>query len=420
MTSRERVIEAINHRKPDRVPVDLGGTVVTGISATAYYHLRKALGLPAGAVTIYDLLQFTALVEDDLREVIGIDTKPLPYPVDIAGCGGNEQQLFTAPNGTPAYISRQNAWDVRPDGSVVLYPGGDKTAEPSLRMLKDGMYFDNLVERIPDFDEDHLTPAEDFKDDFSEITDETARYLETESRKLYEETEYAIIGSCPMAGLGDAGVVPGAFLKAPRGIRKLEDFLMAHLLYPEYLQEVYEMQTEMMLRNLKIYRDAVGDRIQVLVLSTADYGEQNSELISPALFRSLYKPCYKKVNDWIHQNTNWKIFYHSCGSIVNLLDDFVDMGVDILNPLQLSARGMDGKMLHEKYQKDLVFWGGGINTQETLPFGTKEEIKREVKERLALFGQDGGYIFNQVHNIVGNTKPENILAVFEAVREFQL
>jgi hypothetical protein len=418
MNSRQRVIEAINHRKPDRIPVDLGGTAVSGISATAYHRLRQRLGLETRPVRILEMLQFVADVDDDVRERLGIDIKALPYPVDTLGNLNKGYKTFTSPTGIQAAVSDASAWDVLDDHSIVLYAQGDRDFPPSARMLGDGMYFDNITSRIPRFDEDDLHPLEDFKDDFSLIGDEIAEILDRESEKAYADTEYAICGIFPMALLGDAGISPAPFLKEPRGIRKMEDWLMAHILHPEYIRAVFELQTEMALRNLEIYRQAVGERIQIVFMSSADYGNQNSEMISPGIFRDLYKPFYRRMNDWVHANTGWKTFYHSCGSIVNLLDDYVDMGADIINPLQLSARGMDGKTLQGKYQHRLVFWGGGVDTQATLAFGTPDDVRREALERLELFSKDGGYIFNPVHNIVANTDIDNVLSLFDAVKEF--
>lgn len=417
-TSRDRVIEAINHRAPDKVPVDLGATVVSGISAAAYYNLRKALHLPEQPVKIFEMLQFVARVDDDVRAALGVDTAPLPYPVDSNGLPYKDLIPFAAPNGIPTLVAGGTEWDVMDDGSVVMYAQGDRSHPPSTRMLADGMYFDNIAERLPDFDEDNLTPREDYKNDFNLISEEAARELEKESIRLFTETDYAVVGQFPGALLGDAGMVPNASLRAPRGIRKMEDYMMAHLLFPDYLREVYEMQTDIVMKNLEIYKQAVGDRIQVVLMSTADYGNQNCEMIAPDLFRDLYKPYYKKMNDWVHANTGWKTMFHSCGSIVNLLDDYVEMGVDILNPIQLSARGMDGAMLKEKYGGKLVFWGGGIDTQGTLPFGSPEDVRREALERLALFSPGGGYIFNSIHNIVGKTPIDNVLALYNAAKEF--
>ncbi len=418
MNSRERVIETINHRIPDRIPVDLGGTQVSTISALAYQNLRAALGLPEHPCNLTELFMFCAKVDDDVRNALGIDTVSLTYPVDTNGCRTNRLQEFTGLDGAKAWISADNKWDYLEDGSIVMYPQGDKSVPASTRMLPGGSFFDNIMDRIPPYDEDNLTPREDFKDDFRPITDEVARELEADSIHLYNDTDYAVIGQFPHALLGDAGVIPAPFVKHPKGIRRMDDWLAATLLYPEYIEEVFEMQTENTLKNLEIYKQAVGDRIQVILVSTADYGAQNGPLLSTDVFRELYKPHYQKVNDWIHKNTNWKTMYHCCGSIVNFMDDFVDMGVDILNPVQLSAKDMDGRMLKEKYGDKIVFWGGGIDSQKTLAFSGPEGVAAEVRERLDLFSAGGGYVFNPVHNIVATTKVENILAMFDAVRKY--
>ncbi|MCL2835013.1 MAG: uroporphyrinogen decarboxylase family protein [Treponema sp.] len=418
MNSRERVVAVINHKIPDKVPVDLGGTCVSSISATAYYRLREALGLEKKPVEIFEMLQFVAKVDDDVRQGLGVDTIPLPYPVDTLGNSLKERKEFITPIGIPALVSKNSEWDVLSDGSVVMYPCGDRSVPPSLHMLNDGMYFDNITDRIPEIDEDNLRPLEDFKDDFSFISDDIAEHLLKESKRLFTETDYAVVGQFPGAMFGDSGLNPGPGIKRPRGIRKMDDWLMAHLLHPEYLEAVYDMQMEFVMRNLEIYRQAVGGNIQVILVNSADFGTQNAEMIAPEIYRKIYKPRCKRINDWIHENTNWKIMYHSCGSIVNLLDDFVEMGVDIINPVQLSAKGMDAKMLKEKYKGRLVFWGGGIDTQKTLPFGTPEEVRREALERLELLSKGSGYIFNPVHNIVGKTSVKNILAFFNAAKEF--
>ena len=217
---------------------------------------------------------------------------------------------------------------------------------------------------------------------------------------------------------GDSAMVPGPHVLAPKGIRKFDDWLMAHMLYPEYIQEVFEIQTQTMLKNLEIYRQAVGNRIEIVWISGTDFGTQNGAFFRPEVFRELYKPYYKRINDWVHENTPWKTFYHCCGSIVNYLDDFVDMGVDILNPVQLSAKGMDTHMLKEKYGDKLVFWGGGVDTQQTLPFGTPEQVRQQVKERLEILSRNGGYVFAPIHNVVAKTPAENLVAMYEAVKEY--
>ena len=250
------------------------------------------------------------------------------------------------------------------------------------------------------------------------MSDETALYYEKESKRLFTETDYCVIGNLAGAGFGDPGAIPAPFEKHPKGIRKFDEWVMAQALYPEYVMEVFEMQTEFMLKNLEIYKQACGDNIQICWISGTDFGTQNAPFMSNEMFRQLYKPYYTRVCDWIHKNTNWKTYMHTCGAIEPLLNDFIEMGLDIVNPVQLSAAGMDAKQLKDKYGDKLVFWGGGVDTQATLPQGTPEEVAAQVTERLPILSEGGGYVFNTIHNIVGDTRAENIWAAFKAVHDY--
>ena len=162
----------------------------------------------------------------------------------------------------------------------------------------------------------------------------------------------------------------------------------------------------------------MGDRIDVINISCTDFGSQNGELISLEQFREFYLPHYRELNGWVHQNTPWKVHFHCCGSITKILDDFSGCGVDVLNPVQWTAQGMDPKMLKEQYGDAFTFWGGGIDTQKTLPFGTPEEVKAQVREKLDIFAPGGGFVFNTIHNILGKTPPENVIAMFDALKDF--
>lgn len=417
MNSRERIIKTINHQQPDRVPLDLGATGQTGISASTLYSLRPALGLEKKPIDICEVFQMLGNVDMDMIETLGVDVIGINNPKNLLGLDQVPRKPWVMPDGTPVNISSDFQWDVDEKGNTYAYPQGDRGVPPSLHMPKGGTFFDN-IDRSPKYDENNLQPRKDFKDSFSIFDDPTAGIIEQKSIQLYEETELGIIGNCGGAGFGDAAIMPGPFEKNPTGIRKMDEWLMAHLLFPDYVKEVFEMQKEVALKNLEIYKQAVGNRIQIIWLSGTDFGTQNNEMYSTETFRNLYKPFYKEVNDWVHSNTSWKTFYHSCGSIANLLDDFVEMGVDIINPVQCSAKGMEASYLKEKYTGKLVFWGGGVDTQHTLPFGTPEEVRKEVLSRLEIFSQGGGYVFNTIHNIVAQTPIDNIIAMFNAYREF--
>ena len=417
MNSRERVIAAINHQQPDRVPIDLNGTDQTGISASTLYNLRKALGLSVHPVTCHDPFQMLGWVDEDVLSALKVDVVGIWNPVNFTGTKNSNWKPWQLPDGTPVLMSGEFKYDVDNNGDILAYPCGDRNCKPSLKLPKNGYFFDSIV-RNPEFNEDELDPVGDYNEAFGLIDDDTAKYYEIESKRLFEETNYAIVGNLGVGGFGDLAALPGHFLKNPKGIRKADDWLMAHYIHPDYIKGIFQFQLEQAIKNLEIYYQAVGNRIQVVWLSGADYGTQNSELISADMFREFYKPNIKAVNDWVHKNTNWKTLYHTCGSIVNLLDDMVEAGIDALNPVQCSAAGMDAKFLKEKYGDKITFWGGGVDTQKVLPFGTKEEVRQQVRERLEIFSKSGGYVFNPIHNILPNTPIENILAMYDEVHQF--
>ena len=417
MRSRERLIRTLNHEETDNVVVDLGSTPVSGIAASTLARLRQALGFEDAPVIVHEPFQILGLVEDDLRRALDIDVASIMPNSTFFGYRNEGFKRWMLQDGTPVLVGAGFVTTVDEEGNTYLHPRGDINAKPSAKMPKGGYYFDNIVRQKP-VDESSLNGREDFKDDFSIYSDEELKYIEEHITYLYNNTDYGLVGDIFVASLGDVAFLPGPDNKDPRGIRDIADWLVAHKLHPNYIKDVYELHTEVAIKNLELYRQAVGDKIQAIAISGADFGTQRGEFISVDMYREFYKPFHKKVNDWVHKNTLWKTFYHSCGSIVNLLDDFIDAGVDIINPVQTSAFGMDPKFLKDKYGERLVFWGGGVDTQRTLPFGTPEEVRKEVIERLDIFTKGGGYVFATIHNIQPNTPVDNILAIFDAIREY--
>jgi hypothetical protein len=420
MNSRERVIAAINHTEPDRCPIDLAATGQTGMNASTLYRLRQALGLPEHPIRIIEPAQMLGDPGEDLLKLAGSDVVGLWNRGNFYGYRNEDWKPWRMSDGTPVEMGGGFEYDVDGEGRTWVYPQGDRTAPYSAVMPAGGSFFDSVNHAEPfdmdDADEDALTPREDFKDDFGLATEEDARYWESESHRLDEQTECAVVGMLGGAGFGDVACLPGPSVKHPRGIRRMDDWLAAHLLFPDYIDEVFSLQTEVMLKNLELYRQAVGDRIQIVWISGTDFGTQHGTFLSPDVFRKLYKPHYQIVNDWVHRHTNWKTFYHSCGAVYPLMRDFVEMGVDILNPLQLSADGMDPVKIKAEFGDQLTFWGGGVDTQKTLPFGTPDEVRRQVKERIRILNQGGGYVFNPIHNVVANVPPENLIAMYQALR----
>ena len=414
MNSRDRVLTALAHREPDRVPVDLGGAVVTGIHAAALDRLRKALGLENRPVKVYEPMMMLGTVEGDVLEAVGGDVVGLNAPGTLLGYRNEDWKRWALPDGTPVLMGGGFECTREADGTIYAYPQGDRSARPSARMPADGLYFDNVI-RQDDLTNHDFDARRDYADQYAVFGEEDCRYYEEAARALFEETEYAVFGNFFLGGVGDIFHIPGAWLRDPRGIRDLEDWIIAHYEHPEYVREFFDMQTEITLKNLELYRQAVGDRLAAIAVSGTDFGAQEGLLISPDCYREFYKPYHQKFNDWVHRNTPWKVFFHSCGAVGDLMEDFIEIGVDILNPVQVSARGMDAETLKGAYGSRIAFWGGGVDPQKTLPFGTPAEVAEETRSNVRVLSEGGGFVCAAVHNIQGPTPVENVLAFFRAI-----
>ncbi len=414
MTSRERVRAALAHRQPDRPPVDLGSTLVTGIQVSAYAKLKKALGITGGVNRVYDPFQMLGQVEEPVKKMLGVDTVGIELPTTIFGYRNENWKSFRMFDGTEVEISGHFETDVLPGGDIVQYARGDRSAPPAGRMPNGGFYFDTIVRQEP-IDEDRLDPKEWVAQTYSLYTDEELRFLQETARHWYDNSSYALIGNFWGAGFGDIAIVPGPAVPHPKGIRDPEEWYVSFLTRKEYIREIFHLQLELQMKNLEMYQQAVGDRIDVAVMSGTDFGSQKGPFISPASYREVFKPLHKKMNDWVHAHTRWKTFYHTCGSIVAFLDDFAEAGIDILNPVQVSAAGMSPETLKEQYGDRFTFWGGAVDAQHTLAFGTAEAVREEASRNVSIFNKGGGFVFNNVHNIQATVPTENIRALFEAV-----
>lgn len=419
-SSRERLRQTLNHEEPDQVVVDLGSTAITGIHAQALYNLREALGLEKRRVKICEPLQLLGEVEEDVRQKLHIDCVDLSNGYNMFGFSNGGRKPWTLPSGLGVDVPGDFNTTVDGAGRTYLYPQGDKSVPPAAVLPEGGCFFDNIVRGNCSCDEaEGRSAREDFREDSGLLSDGQLRHMEELCNYCYNETDYGIIYSSAIASLGDFALIPGPGVKHPKGVRDLPDFMMAGLLCPDYIHELFEMQTEVALKNAELIYQACGNKIQAIYVSGADFGTQNGPYMSLESFREFYKPYHTRINRWIHEHTQWKTFFHSCGAVADFLQDFYESGVDILNPVQLSARGMDGKMLKEQWGDKFVFWGGGVDTQKTLPFGTPEEVYQEVTERLELFSKGGGYVFNTVHNIQANVPVENLAAMFQALNDFR-
>ncbi len=418
MTSRERVRLALRHHEPDRVPLDLGGSAVTGMQVDTVYLLRQALGLdtPETPVKVVEPYQMLGEIKPDLMEQLGVDVVGLGQPTTMFGFRNEGWKPWTTFEGTPVLVPE--AFNTEPDanGDILMYPEGDRSAPPSGRMPRDGFYFDAIV-RQPPIDDNRLN-VEDNLEEFGPISDGALDYLKREAERLYSETDKAILANFGGTAFGDIALVPAMQLKHPKGIRDIEEWYISTKTRRDYVYRVFERQCEIGLRNLEKIHGAVGDKVTAVFVTGTDFGTQNGPFISPQAYRDLFQPFHREVNGWIHRNTSWKSFIHSCGSVRALIPDFIDAGFDILNPVQCSAAGMVPGELKKEFGDRLTFWGGGVDTQRTLPFGSPDEVRAEVGERLKIFGAGGGFVFNTTHNVQARVPVENVLTMYEAVREF--
>ena len=361
-------------------------------------------------------MQLRGEVGPDLAEALGVDVVELSRPGTIMGFPKQGWKSWTTFGGTPVLVPEGFNTDPEPNGDILAYPCGDKSVPACGRMPRGGFYFDAITRQGP-IDDDNLR-VEDMLEQYKPISDADLAYLGKESERL-ETTGKAILASFGGTSFGDIALVPGMDLKHPKGIRAVDEWYISTSLRRDYVYEIFERQCEVALRNLERIHAVVGERPTAALVSGTDFGAQNGPFISPKAYRSLFKPFHVKVNEWIHTHTSWKTFIHCCGSIWLLLDDIVDAGFDCLNPVQTSAADMDPAALKAKYGDRVVFWGGGIDTQKVLPFGTPADITEMVRERMAIFGAGGGFVFNPVHNVQAGIPTENLLALYGAVGKYR-
>ena len=418
MSSRERVEQALNHQAPDQVPLDLGGSAVTGMHVSSVYKLRQAFGLdtPGTPVKVVEPYQLLGEIQPDLMEVLGVDVVGLGSPKNMFGFRNEGWKPWTTFDGTPVLVPEAFNTQPEADGSILMYPEGDRSAPASGHMPQGGWYFDTIV-RQPPIDDEHLN-LEDNLEEFTPVSEDDLAYYAREAGRLYA-TGKAILGSFGGTAFGDIALVPAPWLKHPKGIRDISEWYMSTVSRRDHVYQIFERQCATGLENLeKIYR-VVGDRVTAVFITGTDFGTQQGPFISPKAYRSLFMPFHKIVNQWIHTHTGWKSFIHSCGSVRALIPAFIEAGFDILNPVQVSAAGMDRGELKQNFGQALTFWGGGIDTQQTLPVGTPAQIRQEVRTSMETFGRGGGFVFNTVHNVQPRVPVENLVALYQAVIDFR-
>ncbi len=415
MTSKENFLRTLNHHEPDSVVVDFGATPVTGIHVHMVEQLRNHFGLEKIPVKVTEPYQMLGEVDGELLEAMGVDVIGLSPPSDMFGHRMEDWKGYRTHWGQEVLVPGSFHVTVDEKGDTLMYPQGDTSVAPCARMPKAAYFFD-AVNRQGLIDEETLDP-EDNLQEFTLVSEEDLAYWKINTGNASRAGK-GLVANFGGTAIGDIALVPGLNLKHPRGIRDVADWYMSTLIRTDYLHRVFEKQTDIALENLSKLAAATGDTVDVAFICGTDFGTQESSFCSVETFSELYLPYYKKINNWIHENTGWKTFKHSCGAVEPFMEYFIESGFDIINPVQVNAAGMDPSRLKEKYGNRLVFWGGGVDTQRVLPFGTPEEVKAHVLKECEIFAPGGGFVFNTVHNIQANVPLQNVVAMLEAIRQF--
>ncbi len=412
--SRQRVLDAIGHKQPDRVPMDFGSTAVTGIHVSCVAALRDHYGLAKRPVKIHEPLQMLGLLDEDLKQAIGVDVDGVFRRKTSFGFENKDWKPWTF-NGLDVLVPGLFQTTVDEKGDTLIYPEGDLSAEPSGRMPRGFHFFDAII-RQNHFDPDHLN-VDDNLEEFKVLSDADLAAIKADVDAA-RAAGRAVIANFGGMALGDIALVPASFLKDPRGIRDVSEWYMSLKSRRDYVHRIFERQTEIALQNLDRVHKTIGESVDVVFLCGTDFGTQTSAFCSVPTFRELWLPYYKRMCDWIHAHTTWKCFKHSCGSVKRFYESFAEAGLEIVNPVQCSAAGMEPELLKQDFGDRLTFWGGGVDTQKTLPFGTPAQVREQVLRRCEIFAPGGGFVFNSIHNIQAGTPVANIVAMFDAVHEF--
>ncbi len=414
--SRQATVRRALAHQTGPIPIDFGGTAVTGMHVSVVAALRARFGLAAGPVRVVEPYQMLGEIADDLLEAMGVDCVGAPARCTMFGFPLEAPwHEWRTPWGQIVLMPAGFVTEVAANGDVYVFPEGDRSAGPSGHLPAQGCFFDAVV-RQPPLDEDALDPADNLEE-FGPLSELDVAYWQRRATELRDSSR-AVVATLGGTAFGDIALVPAPFLKHPRGVRDITEWYISLASRRDYVHAIFARQCEIALANLARFQAIAGDAVDVLYVCGTDFGTQSSQFCSRQTFDELYRPYYRAVNDWIHRHTRWKTLKHSCGAIDPLLPNLIQAGFDIINPVQCSAAGMDPAHLKETYGRDLVFWGGGADTQRTLPFGTPEQVRAEVRERCRIFGRDGGFVFTAIHNVQARTPTDNVVAMLEAVHAF--
>lgn len=404
MNHRERVLAALDHVQPDRVPIDFGGHRSSGIAAIAYPKLRRLLGLPERPIRVYDIVQQLAVIDEDVLDRFDVDTIELGRGFSLSD---DDWADWVLPDGTPCQVP---AWSVpeREDGRWVIR---SKSGRVVAAMPDGALYFEQTYWPFFD-DEENL---DDIPGAFAEsmwtmiaappgpVTDDQLR---DGARRLRAGTDRAIIG-----------LFGGNLLECGQFLYRNDGFLMLLAENPDRVHAFLDRLVDLHLTNLERFLGLVGDSIDIILFGD-DLGMQSGPQMSPAMYREFFKPRHQRMWSRAKELADVKVQLHCCGGVRPLLDDLIDAGLDAINPVQISCTGMDAAELKTEFGDRLTLWGGGCDTRFVLADATPEEVARHVRQQVEIMSPGGGFVFQQVHNVLANVAPENVVAMLDAVREF--
>jgi hypothetical protein len=414
MNSRQKFQKTLNHQSPEKIVIDFGATPVTGVHVLAIENLRNYYGLKKRPVKVTEPYQMLGEIESDLAEIMGCDITGISPRTNILGFESNGWKEFTTFWGQHVLVPGNFNTDLDENNDLLIYPAGDKTVGPSAKMPQKGFFFDTIVRQEP-YDENN-PDINDNLEEFGRLNETDLAYWKKKAEEI-RNCEKGLIANFGGTALGDIALVPAPWMKKPWGIRSVDDWYMSTLMRMDFVKELFDRQTDIALENLKTLHGIFGDSIDAVYMCGTDLGTQDSQFCSPETFDELYLPYYRKMNDWIHKNTRWKTFKHSCGAVLPLIPKFIEAGFDILNPVQIDAKNMDPIVLKERFGNQITFWGGGVDTQRVLSFGSPAEVEKQVLNQCNILGRNGGFVFNTVHNIQANVPVENLVAMINAVKK---
>jgi len=398
MKRRQRVLDALNFIETDRVPLDLGSSHVTGISCFNYGALATQLGLAERIPTVFEDSQMLAIVEKDVLDALDCDVMFIDKQATNAFDISSRFKKHNFNNRIVANVYKENEYTVQDNGTIVtdnmfmLESSFVFTeAHGGQKLDLDNVYKEPLGELIERLERDLLCERE-------------AEQVAKQCEKARSENDRAIFISNLILGLGFIGGMANG--------------TMLCILEPEYIKQHNEILTDYAIKNIEMLLPLIKDNVDVILSGGKDMGTQNSTIISPDALRELYLPYFKQVNDVIHSiNKKQKTFLHSCGAIFEIIDDIIDCGFDILNPVQWMAGNRSYKEWKDKTRNRIALWGGGIDCQHVLPNASTKEITKHVNEVVGYLKQDGGYVFNNIHNITGEIDAQSIVAMYRAAKK---